>query len=232
MWQLALALVAVLVATPAAAAQRGFSVTDFDRVRVVGGVDVSIVKGRATTARAEGARDSIEALTVEVIDRELVVRITARTGASGADLTPPLVTITVPTLSRIRVMGNGSVNVAEIVGANGNVSLSGNGVLSIGRIAVDRGSISLAGAGTIRAAGTAKLLTASVLGTGNVDAAGLSVADLTLNSSTSGSVAIGATRSAKVIASGAGDVRVGGKAACTVRNAGSGTVACGKPPSK
>lgn len=225
-------IAAMLAAGPAAAAQRGFSVTDFDRIRVVGGVDVAIAKGRATTARAEGNRESIDALTVEVIDRELVVRITARTGSSGADLSPPLVSITVPAVSRVRVMGNGSVNVAELTGANGNVSLSGNGLLSVGRMLVDRGSISLSGAGTISASGSAKLLTASILGTGNVDAGGLSVADLTLNSSTSGTVAIAATRSAKVISSGAGDVRIAGNAACTVRNVGSGTVACGKPASK
>jgi Putative auto-transporter adhesin, head GIN domain len=225
-------IAALLLAAPAGAAQRGFSVTDFDRVRVVGGVDVTIAKARMTAARATGSRESLDALSVEVIDRELVIRVSARTGTATADLVPPAVFISVPAVSRVRVMGNGTVRIDELAGANGNLSLSGNGTVSVARVAVDRGSISLSGAGTITASGTAKLLTASVLGTGSVEAAGLSVADLTLNSSTSGSVAFAATRSAKVIASGAGDVRIGGNIACVVRNAGSGNVTCGRAPSK
>jgi hypothetical protein len=62
----ALLLLAPLMAAPAHAAERGYSVTDFDRIRIDGPYRVTLTTGRSPGARAVGAQAAIEGVAVEV----------------------------------------------------------------------------------------------------------------------------------------------------------------------
>ncbi|HMC91878.1 MAG TPA: DUF2807 domain-containing protein, partial [Allosphingosinicella sp.] len=62
------ALFALLLtaAAPAAAAERSYPVTDFDRIQVEGPYEVTLVTGGASTARGSGSQAALERVTVEV----------------------------------------------------------------------------------------------------------------------------------------------------------------------
>ena len=71
---LPLALLALAAAAPAGAAERLYSVTDFDRVQVDGPYQVTLTTGRASGARAEGSAEALERVSIEVQGSTLRVR--------------------------------------------------------------------------------------------------------------------------------------------------------------
>src|SRR3546814_15889622 len=77
-------------------------------------------------------------------------------------------------------------------------------------------------------AGKAAQARVTVLGAGNVDAHGLTVADADVTMAGAGDVTLSATRRATVKAEGAGTVTIGGSPACAVAGRGQGVVSCGK----
>ena len=94
----ALALLCLaLVAAPASAAERRYSVTDFDRIEVDGPYVVRLTTGRASAAVATGPQGGLDRLTVEVSGQTLRIRRN-RSGWTGDARC---------TVSR---MGSGSVN--------------------------------------------------------------------------------------------------------------------------
>lgn len=224
-----LSIALLCVAHPALAAERSYSVTDFDEIRVIGAHRVTVVPGRATSVKASGASAALETLSVETQGRMLVVQsLTQSLSATPAKPAGAVsLSITLPILKSVRLQGSGSINAAMMRGPQTDVALSGSGAISIARIEADRANVKLAGAGRIEAAGKVKDLTADVKGSGELAADKLVSADLKLTAATSGRAAFNASRTASVTATGSGEVIVGGDPACTVRNTGVGTVSCG-----
>lgn len=219
-----------LASTPALAAQRGYSLSDFDEVRVIGGHNVSITIGRASTVRASGTAQALDTLAVEVQGRSLIIQSRAQTmtGSTVPDRGAATLAITLPFLKTVRLQGSGSVAATLMRGAQADVALTGSGRIAIARIEADRALIRLSGAGRIEAAGRAKELTVDVRGAGDLAAEQLVANDLKLTSATSGRATLTATRSANVTANGPGEIVVAGKPSCTVQNNGSGSVDCGE----
>ena len=62
------------VSGAASAAERGYSVQDFDRMRVEGPYDVTVRTGGATSARAIGPQAGLDRLTVTVSNGVLIIR--------------------------------------------------------------------------------------------------------------------------------------------------------------
>src|SRR3546814_12551654 len=91
-----------------------------------------------------------------------------------------------------------------------------------------RSDMSLSGSGKVVLAGKAAQARVTVLGAGNVDAHGLTVADADVTMAGAGDVTLSATRRATVKAEGAGNVTIGGSPACAVAGRGQGVVRCGK----
>ena len=74
----------ILIATPAAAATRGYTITSFDAIRVDAPVTVIVTTGAGASARAEGDQALLDRLNVAVSGRLLIVGITrARPGEKG-----------------------------------------------------------------------------------------------------------------------------------------------------
>ncbi len=222
-------LAALALAVPTFAAERTVSTTDFDRLRVDGGFIVEVRSGAAASARIIGSQAAIEATSVSVQGRQLNIRRNRSTWGGYPGQTPPAATVrvTVPGLSAVWVSGPAKVSVDRMKGLRLAASLEGPGSLAIGNIAADRLDVGVVGAGNVALAGTVGNMTAILRGAGTLDAAKLMVADLKLTSETAGNVTIGVRRAATVTMTGTGSVVVLGSPACTVKNIGSGTVACG-----
>jgi len=217
-------------AAPAGAAERRYSVTDFDRVQVDGPYRVSLQTGLSSGARAEGSTEALERISVEVQGGILRVRRnrSAWGGYPGEGPGPVTITLTTRDLRTAAVVGSGSLDIDRVRGLRVDLSVSGSGRLSVGAVDADNLMVGLLGSGRITLAGRAKQLKATVQGSGDLAASGLSADDAQIASDTAGNVAVAVARTAKVTASGPGDVEIVGAPSCTVEAKGSGQVLCGR----
>jgi hypothetical protein len=71
---LSLVAAAAALSAPALAADRNYSVTSFDRIRVDGPYRVVLTTGVAPFARASGPAAAIDSVSIEVQGRTLIVR--------------------------------------------------------------------------------------------------------------------------------------------------------------
>lgn len=230
MFKRALAFLLLIAAAPVAAAERNYSVTDFDRIRVEGPFRITVTTGSAVTARAEGEQRALDALTLRVDGRTLVIRMGDQGwgGFPGEVPPPPSIRLTAPSMRAVVVTGGAVVEVAQMKAPRVDLTLTGSGSITAPAIEADRLVASLMGTGRLTMGGRA--LTASVQsrGAGDVDASALSVGDLTVNSESAGEARFNAERSVRVISTGAGAVSVAGDAACTVQSTGAAPIACNR----
>ncbi|WP_136163503.1 GIN domain-containing protein [Sphingomonas flavalba] len=228
----ALLIAALSAAAPAAAAERTIGITSFDRILVEGPYAVSVVTGRAVSARATGALRGLDGLSLSVDGTTLRVRTSggAWGGYPGEAAGPVRLALTTPALTVARVLGSGALTVDAMRGARVSLGVEGAGTLAVARIDADRADLALAGSGSLTAAGTVKAANAVVRGNGLLDAGRLAANDITVNSQGGGQVTARAGHAATVAANGTGDVTILGAPACTVQHQGSGTVRCGDAP--
>lgn len=219
-------MAAVAMAAPAEAATRGFTVTSFDAIRVDAPVEVIVTTGAGASARAEGDQALLDRLKVDVSGRLMAVTMErARPGEkSGGRATLRLST---GAIGRVVLTGGGSVSVSRMKGLRGDIVLGGNGDVSVAAVDVDQLNLSVAGAGRATLAGRAGIANVRVNGPGAVMAEGLRARQAVVSNDGPGNVALTVEVTAKVTASGSGDVTVVGKAACQVENRGTGRISCG-----
>jgi len=230
MIRLFLAVFALLAcAAPASAADRAFSVADFDRLVIEGPYRVHLVVGRATTARANGTREGLDRVSIEASGQTL--RIRARRdgwGASaGADPGPVTIELTTRMLRSARLLGPATLDLEGANGLNVDLMVEGSGTLRATRVAADALSLGLLGAGSLEVAGAAKTLRGQFQGTGSVDAANLAADAATITANTSGNVALQVNGRAEINAYGVGTVIIGGRPACVLSGSTAAQVRCG-----
>ncbi|HEX8467569.1 MAG TPA: DUF2807 domain-containing protein [Allosphingosinicella sp.] len=226
---LPLALLAFAAAFPAGAAERNYSITDFDRVQVDGPYRVILTTGRSSGARAEGSTAALDHVSVDVQGRTLRVRRNRSALGSypAADPGPVTIALTTRDLRNAAVVGSGSLDIDRAEGLRVDLSVSGSGRLTVSSVEADNLIVGLLGSGRITLAGRTKQLKATVQGSGDLAAAGLSADEAQVTSDTAGNVVVAVGRAAKVTANGAGDVEIVGSPSCTVSSKGSGRVTCG-----
>lgn len=223
-----IAALALLAAAPAVAAERGYSVTSFDRIRVEGPFVVTVATGKAVSARARGDAAALDRVQLRVEGRTLLVRAGSSWGGFSDGVQGPVaIALTTPALDSAILLGSGSLDVDRMKAGRVIVTVEGSGRARVGRIEADNASLAIAGSGSLAASGTARVGSVIARGQSSLDARGLTVADLTVVAESASPVAITATRSARVTASGLGPVEVDGSAACEVRQTGAGPVRCG-----
>jgi hypothetical protein len=226
---LPLALLAFAAAAPVGAADRSYSVTDFDRVQVDGPYRVTLTTGRSSAARAQGSVQALDQVSVDVQGGTL--RVSRNRSALGsypaADPGPVAIALTTRDLRSAAVVGSGSLDIDRAKGLRVDVSVSGSGRLNVGAVEADTLVVGLLGSGRITLAGRTKQLKAAVQGSGDLAATGLTADEAQIGSDTAGNVVVAVARTAKVTSAGAGDVEIIGSPACTVTSKGSGRVICG-----
>ncbi|HJQ18642.1 MAG TPA: head GIN domain-containing protein [Allosphingosinicella sp.] len=225
-----MAVLALWISFPASAAERRYTVTDFDRVRIEGAYQVSLATGRASSARASGSQEALDRLQIDVEGMTLRIRPnqSAWGGYPGRQDTGPLrITLTTQSLRAATVQGAGTLNVDRAGGLRLDIALAGSGAIAIPKIEADALAVALLGSGTIQLGGTTKTVRAQISGSGNLLAEGLTASDAQVLGDTAGTIRLTVSRSAKVTASASGDVDVLGSPACTVKVTGTGRVRCG-----
>ncbi|HEY0412913.1 MAG TPA: head GIN domain-containing protein [Allosphingosinicella sp.] len=221
----------LLASAPAAAAERSYFVTDFDRIQVDGPFEVSLVTGHASGARAIGSSDALERVIVEVQGHTL--RIHSNPSAWGGYPGRAAGTVRIEASTRelraAAVIGSGRLDIDGARGLRVDLSLSGSGRLTAEAVDADNLIVGLLGSGRLTLAGQAKQLRATIQGSGDLAAESLRADDASILADTAGTVAVQVIRAAKVTAAGAGDVTVLGTRDCTIDARGSGRVSCGTP---
>ena len=219
----------LLLASPAGAAERGFSVTSFDRIRLDAPYRVEVWSGVAPSAVAQGDARALDAVSVEVQGSTLVIRAKATRWGEAARVDGPVtLRVGAPAVRGVRVLGAGSLQLDRVRGALAELLVGGSGAIEAGAVEADRLLLHVSGTGRVAAAGRAKQLSVALQGSGTVDAGALEADDATVAMDGSGVARLRARRSAKVVAAGTGTVEVAGESACEVQARGSGAVTCGR----
>lgn len=216
----------LLASAPAAAAERSFSVTGFDRIRVEGPFRVRLTTGVAPFAKASGSQAGLDGVALDVQGRTLVVRASRSSwgGYPGEQSGPVEIEVGTHELGTAWVNGAGSLSISRVKGLEFELVMQGSGSADIGEAQVDQLKIGITGAGNAVVAGTAGSLTALVRGTSVLDASRLKVKDAKVGSEGPSQVRLTATNEVKVDALGLASVELAGDPACTVRAQGSATV--------
>lgn len=220
---------ALCLPAPALAAERGYSVTDFDRIRVDGPYRVTVTNGRSPSVRAVGSAAAIDAVKIEVQGRTLLIRrsVSSWGGYPGRAEGAVELKVTAHGLRAASLAGSGSLEIDRMRAPSVDLALIGAGSLRVAAVETDRLRLSASGSGAAAVAGKAAIADYSLSGTAGLDASKLLGRDVKLFSSGPGNATAFAERTVAVTASGSGAVTILGKAACTVKATGSGTVACG-----
>ncbi len=213
----------------ASAAERTYSVTDFDRVRVDGNYRVMIETGRSPGARALGTTAALDRVAIRVEGRMLIVRrnLSAWGGDPKAIGAPVIIRVTTPMVRAATINGSGALTINKMRAQRVSLSVQGSGALSVGEVETDRLDAAITGAGTLNMGGRTAIAIISGRGSGNLEAGNLTVSDLQLVWESAGVADIAALKTAKVTTLGAGTVTVTGDAACVVQANGPGEVSCG-----
>lgn len=224
----------VALAAPAAAAERRYSVTDFDRVVVEGPYIVRLATGRPSSAVASGSQAGIDRILVDVSGTTLRVRHNRNAWGGAPSGQPGVVEVTLATrnLRSARVIGPGRLEIAGATGLRVDLTLEGSGEIRATGVDADNLALGLRGSGRLHVAGRAGALRGDFQGTGDVDASALAAENAVISSTSVGQVVLSAARSARVTNNGLGEVTVLGRPACTITGLGASQVRCGvdRPP--
>lgn len=217
----------VLLATPAMAAERNYSVTSFDRIRIDGPYQVTLKTNVAPFAKATGSQGALDGVSVKVEGRTLIVRATP--GGSwgsypGANRGPATIAVGTHELKTVWINGAGALLIDKIKGLSFDASIHGAGVMRIDSTDVDLVKIAMSGAGSAKLAGRAAKLTANVSGTSTLDAETLAAKDAVIGAEGPVMVRASVGNTAKVNALGLASVEIAGGAACEVKAQGSASI--------
>lgn len=227
---LAFLAAAAALAAPASAADRRYSVTDFDRVVVEGPFAVRLTTGRPSSAVATGSQQALDRVSVEVVGRTLRIRAnrSAWGGYPGERAGPVSVEISTRDLRAATVAGAGSLAIDRASGLRIDLGVEGSGRLSVANLSADVVTLGLVGSGRAELGGRAEQLRATVHGTADLDAARLVAEAATITTDSAGRIAVGVSARATVVANGLGQVEVLGSPACTVSGLTASEVRCGR----
>lgn len=218
---------AVTMAAGAWAAERKFTVSNFDEIEVAGPFDVVVNVGKGTSVRAVGAQRDLDRLKVEVSGGELRIGTRERGWFDWSKTEPVKFWVTVPSLKAASLAGSGDMQIDRVKADNFTGSIAGSGDMSIASLDANAVKFSIAGSGDLATSGSCRTVSASIAGSGDMNIGGLRCQSLTASVAGSGNINANATQTAKVSVMGSGDVVVSGGAKCDVSKMGSGSVRCG-----
>lgn len=217
------------LAAPAFAEDRRYAIEDFDRVIAEGPYVVHLATGRTTSAIAHGSREALDRMSLDTQGQMLRIRRNRSAWAGGTGPDPGIVTIDLVTRSvrSVRLIGPVRFDAVNVRGLRVELSVEGSGTLRATGLNADALSLALLGAGTLDIAGAARTFAGTFQGTGDLAAPGLVAHNATINSTTSGAVALTVNGPAAVTNNGVGNVRILGRPVCTISGSAADQVRCG-----
>jgi hypothetical protein len=173
----------------ALAAESARTLPSFIAINAKGAFAMTVEVGKAQSVVVSGEDKFVSSLKTEVVDNELLITMPDKTfkSSNGA----PRITITVPSLSRVKVEGAGET--------------------ILNKIHTDRIDISYLGAGHLEANGTVKYLRLNAKGVGEVDTRELKAERVDVNFEGVGDVSVYATELLNAVAKGIGGLTYYGK---------------------
>lgn len=229
---IAFALLA-LGAQAASAAERRFTLSAFDKVRIEGDVAVEITSGAAPFAVASGDVRALEAMTLKVQGGTLYIR-RARTNAPTErrkqDATPdalPLVRLSARAVQSLTLLGHGSARLDGLAGSKPSATLDGNGSIEIGAVQAESLTMNVNGSGSLKIGGRATSARAVMLGDGLIEGTALSLSKLDLIGEGPVRAQLTVDGPARIAMKGGAAIAIGGKPVCTIRETGSNDIVCG-----
>ena len=222
----ALLFASALTPAPAEAADRNYTVTGYDRIRVDGPYSVRLTTGVAPFARASGPSAGIDGVAIEVQGRTLIVRPSRSSwgGYPGEPAGPVTIEVGTHQINAAWLNGSGSLAISAVKGLTFELSVQGAGSARIDSASVDQLKVGIAGSGSAGIAGTAAKATFMLRGISTLDSPGLSVRDAVIAAEGPATVRLDVTGPAKVSAAGAAQITLTGSPACTVKASGSASV--------
>jgi hypothetical protein len=219
----------LLLAAPAAAAERIVQVGSFERLRVDGPIAVTVAAG-SPRATVDGDARVIDRLTVRLEGRTLVVRMSrddwAEQGRAQAGA-PIRLTLSTPALTSIVISSGADVRAAGMKADRVDLSVTGTGSIAVTGVQGTQLNATVIGTGTIAMAGrtnTARLLDN---GPGTIDAEALDASELVVRVDGPGTIRARARYTARITNTGTGSVTIAGQPKCIVEPGGGGIVDCG-----
>lgn len=219
-------LLALAVSAPAQAATRNFGVSGFDRVRIDGPYKVTLTTGVPPFANASGSQTALDAVSIDVQGRTLVVHVSrsAWGGYPDKDAGPVEINIGAHDLSAAYLNGAGSLQINRVKSLAFELSAQGSGLATIGDADVDQLLVGVVGSASASIAGRAGKLTATVRGISSLDASGLAIKDATISAEGAATVKANVTNAVKVDGTGPATITLTGDPSCTTHMTGSANV--------
>jgi len=178
----AVLITALFAAGAASAADATRQLPSFIAINAKGAFAMTVDVGKAQSVTVSGEDKFVSAVKTEVIDNELQITLPEKTYKGTQK--DPRITITVPSLSRVKVEGAGET--------------------LLNKINTDRIDISYLGAGHLAANGKVKYLRLNAKGVGEVDTSKLQAERVDVNFEGVGNVSVYATELLNAVAKGIG----------------------------
>lgn len=226
---LTMALTVALTMVPAQAAERKFSISGFEDVRIIGNINVSISTNRGISASAEAEdREVLDRVQLRKNGSQLIVSVQPKTSDTNHYSSDKPVTVTLSShlVKSITHSGSGAVALDRLGGRDVKARLSGFGVLTIGDVDSDTLGITMNGGGQIIIAGQAKKARIEMLGSSVLDGSGLRLQTLDLVQRGPASSHVFVEKEAIISNSGTGKIQIDGRPNCSVRSGSSAQIIC------
>lgn len=225
--------VLALGAQGASAAERRFTLSAFDKVRIEGDVAVEITSDAAPFALASGDPRALETLSLKVQGGTLYIRrartnapIERRKQAASPDALP-LVRLSARAVQSLTLLGHGSARLDRLAGASPSATMDGDGSVEIGAVEAKALAMNVNGRGSLKIGGRAKHARAVMLGEGLIEGAGLTLASLDLIGEGPVRARLTVDGPALVAMKGGATIAIGGAPVCTIRQTGLNEIVCG-----
>lgn len=223
-------LASLLIAVPAAAAERTVAVGDFDRIRVDGPFDVELTTRANPAASISGDPRALDDVIVRVDGGTLIVR----PGSSlrpTANVARAMVRLQTRDLRSAGVVGGARLRIAgPVAGQRIALSVTGTGEIAVPGLQADELAVTSIGDARLTLGGTAR--TARLLGNGGgeIAAAELVVNDVTVRTEGPIAVTVTARYTAVANSTGTGPIDIRGKPDCRVKAQAGGVIRCFNAP--
>ncbi len=202
------AVLGMAITTPSFAEEQMRDVTGFTSVELAGSMDAKIEVGPKFSVTVKADSKYIDRVITERDGNALEIKMERGHSRYKGKI---LVTVTMPFMKNVSLAGSGDISVEGASGDFG-VELAGSGdIMIIGDGPYGDVEVELAGSGDITIEGTCNSVDIELAGSGDIDARGMKCEAADVSIAGSGDVSAHASKSAKVMILGSGDVDIYGK---------------------
>lgn len=184
--------------------------------------DVEITTGDRLAIAVSGDPKAVDSLRFTLSEGTLGIM---RKDGGFTDKGRATVRVTMPAPEALTLAGSGGITAASLADRS-EVTIAGSGELAVAKADASHLELTIAGSGTMKAAGRADSLEMTVAGSGSAEMPGLTVDEAEITIAGAGDARFASDGKVAASILGSGTVEVLGRATCTVKAMGSGTLKC------